>query len=126
MIEGRAVSFRELHELADRLARRLRGLGVGPRFIDLFFDTLGLGRDAPLIINRLNVDSPDGAVDDATNLERILRSSLARRSAWWRGPVRTPHGSPIGAARRQGLASLRPSRDRIESDGSRPLRCRGL
>ena len=104
----------------------LSGLLERHKFIDLFFDTRGLSRDAPFIINRLNVDSPAGSVDDATNLERLIRSAWARRSAWWRGPGRAPDGSPIGAARRQGLAVLRPSRGRVGSDGSRPLRCRGL
>lgn len=60
----------------------LSGLLEHHKFIDLFFDTRGLSRDAPFIVNRLSVDSPDGAVDGATNLDRLMRSTWSRRSAW--------------------------------------------
>jgi hypothetical protein len=48
------------------------------------FDTRALCRDEPFIVNRLNVDRPDGCQVHARDLERSIQKAWARRESWAR------------------------------------------
>jgi peptidoglycan/xylan/chitin deacetylase (PgdA/CDA1 family) len=67
----------------------LAGLRAWHDFIGLYFDTGGLRRNAPFIIDRLLADSPVRFTADGTNLPYLFQQAWSRPPAW-RRPERRP------------------------------------
>jgi peptidoglycan/xylan/chitin deacetylase (PgdA/CDA1 family) len=53
-------------------------------FVELFFDSGGLRKTAPHIVDRFWADFPDGSRADKTNLPWLLRREWSQRKAWIR------------------------------------------
>ena len=51
-------------------------------FIQLFFDSGGLRRDAPFLVNRISVDEPSNA--SRSNLAEAFQAAASSRSVWYR------------------------------------------
>jgi len=51
-------------------------------FIELYFDTGGIRRDAAFVVNRVVVDRPSQMTEVRSNLPGLLQASWARRRAW--------------------------------------------
>jgi peptidoglycan/xylan/chitin deacetylase (PgdA/CDA1 family) len=51
--------------------------------VDLIFDTAGMARDEPFVVNRIWGDPPP-AEGDGTNLPVLLKQAWVNRNAWWR------------------------------------------
>lgn len=59
-------------------------------FIQLFFDSGGLRRDAPFLVNRIFVDAPSGS--SQSNLAQAFKAASSSRSIWYRAARRLRSG----------------------------------
>ena len=76
----------------------LAGLRERHPFIELIFDTGGLRREVPFVVDRVWADPPPADGVRRTNLPETLRRSWSYRQAWFRAGPALVAGSAAGVA----------------------------